>query len=449
MPPPNDRRSLATVVPEKSAGSIGLASLTTRIVVDSGSTMNQSPLRIIFFVTFVDLVGYGLIIPLQASYAERMNASGFVFGMLIGVYAVMQLIFSPLLGRWSDRVGRRRVLMISLAGSVVSHALLGVADLAVSLPLLFVARTFDGITGANIATAQAYIADVTTPENRARGMGLFGAAFGLGFVIGPALGAGLVFVGRYVSGPRYGTAWPAFGASVIALIAFLLVWRFLPEPPRHESDDESRFFSLARLVGALSHPRLRELFVLMFTVTFAFVLLEVSFVYLCKHSFGVAEAGTGLLFAYIGVIMVIVQGGMIGHLVRRFGEMRLLSVAPFITALGLWMISGVPQAADRTSAWLWLILGCIPTAVGSGLTGPNLNALISRQASMGRQGTTLGLSQGIGSFARALGPPLGGFLYDRSHALPFQTGAAILVVAGVFALSIARVQRAAMETQRE
>ena len=112
--------------------------------------MKQSPLRIIFFVTFVDLVGYGLIIPLQASYAERLNASGLVFGMLIGVYAVMQLIFSPLLGRWSDRVGRRRVLMISLAGSVVSHALLGVADLAASLPLLFVARTFDGITGANI-----------------------------------------------------------------------------------------------------------------------------------------------------------------------------------------------------------------------------------------------------------------------------------------------------------
>ena len=145
--------------------------------------MRRSSLNVILFVAFVDLVGYGLIIPLQAVYAERLGATGFAFGLLVGIYALMQLIFNPLLGRWSDRVGRKPVLVLSIAGSTVSHALLGVADLYASLPLLFIARTLDGITGANVATAQAYIADVTTPEKRARGMGLFGAAFGVGFVL--------------------------------------------------------------------------------------------------------------------------------------------------------------------------------------------------------------------------------------------------------------------------
>ena len=191
--------------------------------------MKRSPLYTILVVAFVDLIGFGLIIPLQAVYAERLGASGLTLGMLIGVYALMQLAFNPILGRWSDRVGRRRVLLISVAGSALSHTLLGVADLAVSLPMLFAARILDGITGANLATAQAYIADVTTAENRAKGLGLFGAAFGLGFVLGPALGAGLAFVGKAVSGEQYGTAWPAFGAAAIALGAFVLVWRLLPE----------------------------------------------------------------------------------------------------------------------------------------------------------------------------------------------------------------------------
>ena len=168
--------------------------------------MQRSPLRVILFIAFVDLAGFGLIIPLQAAYAERLGASGLMFGMLVGIYALMQLVFNPLLGRWSDKVGRRRVLLLSMAGSVGSHVLLGVADLSSSLWLLFLARALDGVTGANVATAQAYIADITTTENRARGMGLFGAAFGLGFVVGPAMGAGLAAIWRVVSGAAYGTA---------------------------------------------------------------------------------------------------------------------------------------------------------------------------------------------------------------------------------------------------
>ena len=220
----------------------------------------------------------------------------------------MQLVFNPILGRWSDRVGRRRVLLISMAGSVGSHILLGVADISVSLPLLFAARMLDGITGANVATAQAYIADVTTAENRARGMGLFGAAFGLGFVVGPALGAGLAFLGRHISGETYGTAWPAFGAAVISLVAWLLVWLYLrPSLARHghAMGTSRKSLNVTVLRGALSQPRLRELLTIMFGAVFAFVLLETTFVYVCTSTFGVTETGTGLIFAYIGALMVI------------------------------------------------------------------------------------------------------------------------------------------------
>lgn len=407
--------------------------------------MKITPLRIILMIAFVDLVGFGLIIPLQANYAERFGASGLTFGLLIGVYSAMQFLFNPILGRWSDRIGRRPVLLLSVAGSVLSHTLLGVADLSDSLALLFVARILDGITGANIATAQAYIADVTTPENRAKGMGLFGAAFGLGFVLGPALGAGLAALGRGVSGPVYGTSWPAFGAAFIALFAFVLVWRFLPESRKLDtkSEEPTRVFAWRKLADAFALPRLRELLTLTFSACFAFVLLETTFVYLCVRRFALTESGTGLLFAYIGMIMVIVQGGLIGGLVRRFGEARLLAVAPFITACGFLVISGVSLVEGLTLAWVLLIGGCVPMALGHGLTGPSLNALISRQAGS-RQGLTLGLSQGVGSLARALGPPLGGLLFDLGPAWPYWVGAAVLVVTGVYAGIVRSAQERAL-----
>jgi len=387
--------------------------------------MKRGPLITILLIAFVDLISFGLIIPLQAVYAQRVGASGSTLGLLIGSYALMQLVFNPILGHWSDRVGRRRVLLISVGGSVLSHVLLGFADLAVSLPLLFAARLLDGITGANIATAQAYIADVTTAQDRARGMGLFGAAFGLGFVLGPALGAGLAFVGRIVSGPTHGTAWPAFGAAVISLVALILVWRFLPESkPRGEIGESTfRLLNVRRLRAALRHPRLRELFALSFASIFALVLLEATFVYLCVHQFNVTEAGTGMIFAYIGVMMVIVQGGLVGRLVRMFGEAWLVAVGPFITGAGFLLLSGVPIVGDQTLGWVLLLVGCIPVSLGHGLTGPNLNALISRQAEDTRQGETLGLSQGIGSLARAIAPLIGGTLYDVGPSWPYWIGA--------------------------
>jgi len=416
--------------------------------------MKKSPLRIILFVALVDLTGFGLIIPLQAAYAERMGASGLTFGCLVGIYAFMQLIFNPLLGRWSDRVGRRRVLLLSMAGSAVSHALLGFADLSNSLTLLFVARAFDGITGANIATAQAYIADVTTSDTRAKGMGLFGAAFGLGFVIGPALGAGLAALGGVVSGPAYGTSWPAFGAAVIAAVAVVLVWRYLPESRPLPESTRRRFqpITLSKLLAIHHNHRIRELFGLNFATIFAFVLLEATFVYLCAREFHVEETGIGLLFAYFGVMMVIVQGGLVGRLVKKFGEMRLVVVGPVITATGFLIISAIPFLHTPALAWLALLVGCIPTTLGHGLTGPSLNSLISRQTEEDKQGATLGLSQGIGSLARALAPPLGGLAFDRGPYWPYWLGAGMLFVIAVLGMIVRSAQERSLaehEAQRE
>jgi MFS transporter, DHA1 family, tetracycline resistance protein len=400
--------------------------------------MIDKRLRLILLVAFVDLVGFGLIIPLQAVYAERLGASGFVFGLIIGVYAAMQIVFNPLLGRWSDRVGRRPVLILSVAGSVLSHVLLGLADLAHSLPLLFMARMLDGITGANIATVQAYIADVTHDADRAKGMGLFGAAFGVGFIVGPALGAGLAAVGHIVSGPEYGTSWPAFGAAAIAFIALILVWRRLPEPPRERGATLQSFglLDLTMLRGVLQKPRMRPLLTLIFGVTFAFVLLEVTLVYLCRHSFGIGERGTGLIFVYLGVLMVIVQGGLVGRMAKRFGEVKLVSLAPFCTGVGFLILSGVALQDHRPTAWVLLFVGALPTVFGQGMTGPSLHALISRQADSGRQGATLGIAQGVSSLARAIAPPVGGLLFDFGPHWPYLAGAVLFMALGLFGVTM-------------
>ncbi len=422
---------------EKTTARINMRRPTAR-------TMTFSPLTIILLVTFVDLIGFGLIIPLQAVYAERLGASGLTFGLLVGAYALMQLIFNPILGRWSDRIGRRPVLLISVLGSVLAHLLLGIADLAHSLPLLFVARILDGMTGANIATAQAYIADVTPPDQRARGMGLFGAAFGVGFVVGPALGALLALVGSAVSGPQTGTSWPAFGAAVVSAAAFVLIARYLPESrPRGRTSGTTVSAPVAVRWSVLRHPRIGELFALYFAATYALVLLEATFVYLCAQQLNLRETGTGLAFAYVGITMVIVQGGLIAPLVRRYGEVKLIAVGPFFSAAGFLMISQVGRGLPPTVAWPLLLLGWLPVALGVGLTNPSLHALISRYADSERQGSTLGLFQSIGSLARALSPPMGGFLFTYVGASwPYYVGGALFVLIGAYANLIRRAHLA-------
>lgn len=408
--------------------------------------MRLTPLRIILLIAFVDLAGFGLIIPLQAVYAKRLGASGLTFGLLVATYALMQMIFNPVLGRWSDRIGRRKVLLLCMTGSAAGHVLLGIADLAQSLPLLFVARTIDGITGANVATAQAYIADVTSGEDRAKGMGLFGAAFGLGFIVGPSLGSLLVVIGTGVSGETAGTSYPAFGAALVSLIAALLVATKLPEPERKRENEglKKYLWDAKSFAAVLARPRVRELMIFAFVTVLAFVLLEVTFVYLLEDSFGLGAAGTGLMFAYIGALTVIVQGGLVGKASKRFGEPRVVSVAPFVTAVGFVALGSIPATTGTVLPWLVLFLGCLPVTLGHGMTGPNVSALFSRHACADTQGEVLGSGQAAMSLARTLAPPLGGFLYDVRPGLPYFAGALLLALAATFALTTRREQEIAL-----
>lgn len=411
--------------------------------------VRRSSLAAILLVGFVDLASFGLIIPLQADYAKRLNVSGFYFGLLIGVYAAAQFVFAPLLGRLSDRIGRRPVLLISIAGSIASHSLLGVADIVRSYPLLFLARMVDGVTGANVATAQAYIADVTTQENRARGMGLFGAAFGLGFIVGPSLGGALFWIGHSVTGG--GTSWPAFGAAVLSTIAFALVLVYLPEsrPASERTHVEPHGFSVRRLARVWHRPRLRELLTLLFTMVFAFVLLETTYVYLVKDRLGFGTAKVSLLFAGIGVVNVIVQGGLVGRLAKRFGEPAVINVAPVLLAAGFFGLSMLPRLDGHAAALTCLLVSSAIVAAGSGLLNPSTQSLISRQAGAGDQGGTLGVGQGLASLARAACPPIAGVLYDTRPELPYWVGVALYLAIIAFASAIRPAQQRAIAQYNE
>src|SRR5918998_984012 len=274
--------------------------------------MKRSPLLVIFVTVFIDLVGFGIVIPILPYYVESFGGTPRQQGLLLTSYSVMQLIFSPVLGRMSDKYGRRPVLFLSLVGSGVGFLIMGFAG---SLWMLFAGRILAGITGGNISTAQAYIADITTPENRAKGMGLFGAAFGLGFIFGPAIGG--VLSQWDISAPFYFAAALAFANAV--LLYFTLPETVTPDhPARTVRRGWGYFFKQLR------QPALALVLVIYFFFVVSFSIMTTTFAYFTMHRFGYDATHNGWLFAYVGLLAVVVQGGLIGRLVKRFGEMRLV-----------------------------------------------------------------------------------------------------------------------------
>jgi MFS family permease len=357
--------------------------------------MKKAPLVILFLTVFLDLLGFGMVLPLLPYYAESYGANAFAVGALLSVYSVMQLIFSPIWGRMSDRVGRRPLILMSLLGSAIGLVAFGLAN---TLVLLFLARAFSGVTSATISIAQAYIADSTTPENRAKGMGIIGAAFGLGFVFGPALGGGLA---------HYGHGVPAFVAAGLALANFAFALVKLPEslPIERRGEVVARGFSLKRLTTASSVPGLGVLMVIYFFTIFAFATMEATFPLLTLAHFGFNEVQNGYVFAYIGVLVVILQGGLVGRLAKRFGEKALVTVGALMLAVGLALLPVAPTLGV-------LLVVLVPMAVGNGLTNPSLTSLISRTAATSSQGEVLGVGQSLASLGRVLGPLWGGFAFQ-------------------------------------
>ncbi len=407
--------------------------------------MKPSRLGIVALTVFLDLLGFGLIIPLMPHYAESFGASPFIYGLLAASYSLMQFFFVPIWGRLSDRVGRRPILLLSIAGSVIAFTLFGLAR---SLFWLFAARALSGIFAANLSVAQAYVADVTTPEQRARGMGLIGAAFGLGFVIGPFLGGEMSALAVQLPGGltiRAGTA-PFFFAALLSAGNWLLAYRWLPEslgPGIPAETGTRRTLSLARLRQAIDRPDAASLFLVSFLVTFAFSMMEQTLILFGERRLSMTPLQAGRLLGFVGVLMVIVQGGLVGRLARRFGEWRLLVAGSLITAVGLFLI---PPA----HGFLALGTAMIPLAVGSGIGNPSLNSLLSRRSRSDEQGGVLGLNQSVSSLARVAGPSLGGFVFGTvGIGVPYWLGGTVMAIAAlIVVVSVSRDQMPASPTVR-
>ena len=377
----------------------------------------MSPLVVIFLTVFIDLLGFGIIIPLLPFYAERFGGSAQTVALLSASFSAMQFIFMPIWGRLSDRIGRRPILLLGLFGSFGSYLLFGLAG---SLPLLFLSRMFAGVAGATVSTAQAFIADTTTPENRAKGMGLVGAAFGLGFIFGPAIG-GLL--------SRFGHTVPPLFASALSLANFIAAWFLLPEsrPAHIPVTDRVAGSRFAAFKKALTRPTLPVLLLVYFLVVSAFSGFETTFALFSEKRFGFTEETIGYLFAYVGLVLSIVQGGIVGRVVPRFGEERVVPAAIVTLALGLALL-------PLSHSLPMLFLANAVLSVGMGFNSPSLVSLISQHSDPEDQGGILGVSQSLGSLARIAGPAWGGFLFDHfGIAMPYVSSAAVMLLAALVA----------------
>ena len=377
--------------------------------------MNKQ-LGILLLVVFVDLLGFGMVIPVMPRYAAELGAPTAWIGLLLTGYSAMQFVFAPIWGRLSDRLGRRPVLLVSIGMTAVGFV---AYSLAPSFGWLLASRLFAGAATANLAIARAYVADVTTPENRARGMGLIGASFGLGFILGPALASWL---------SHYSLAAPGYAAAGLSLVNLVAAWLILPEPAnRVAAAHRPRF---AALSGELRHPGIRRLLLTSFIAILAFAALEATFSLFAMDVFQLDQAHVGYVFAYIGVLAVVMQGGLIGPLTRRFGEARLL-----VVGLGLQAVTFVALPYAGSVGGMLAVLA--PMSIGSGLTSPSISAMLSRMARKDDQGGTLGIGESASAMGRIIGPEAGTFTYSHvSFAFPYVAGGVLMALAALVAATL-------------
>jgi len=386
------------------------------------------PLLVIFLTIFVNLVGFGIIIPLLPFYAETFGASPMAIGLLFAVFSLCQLAAAPVLGDLSDRYGRRPVLVFSLAGTVISFVMLALAH---SLAMLFAARIVDGLSGGNISTARAYVADVTEPRDRARAYGLIGAAFGLGFILGPALGAILSKI-SYTA--------PIWAAAGVTLVATAMAWMWLPETVHRAQAGTGNPFRF--LPGLLQRPIVRRVLAIDFVYWFAFAIFQTTFALFVARRFGFDVARTGYFFAAFGILGAVVQGGLIRPLVRRIGDR-----STFVLGVSLATV-GLVGAASSYSVPMFAA-ALVPLALGIGFGHPTMAALVSLVARGDEQGRVQGAASAVESLGRTVGPVWGNSsLQHFGESAPYVSAAVLLVLIVVLAagLDVAEADPMAIRT---
>jgi MFS transporter, DHA1 family, tetracycline resistance protein len=380
--------------------------------------MKTRPLFSIILVVFIDLLGFSLIIPLLPYYAQTFNASDTTVGLLLASYAAAQLIGAPLLGRASDRLGRKPILIVSIFGTFLSFLIFGFAT---SLLVLFVSRILQGLTGGNLSVAQAYITDITDAKSRNRGLGMIGAAFGFGFIIGPALGG-------LLSNISYSL--PAFVAAALSFINLILIIFWLPESltpqMRAQMSEKKSSLSITTFLKTLKRPLIGPLLITRFLYSLAFVILQSIFSLFALKRFGMSVVATGFVLTYVGIVAVFTQAWLIGKLSQRFQDMWLIQVGLVVLAFGLLAWAFAPNI-------LLLVLSVTPVALAGGLLNTVLPSALTKAIEAQEVGGILGLSTSIESFTRVIAPLLGGYMLENvSFWAPGTFGALILVIAIVY-----------------
>ena len=405
--------------------------------------MKKPSLLVIFLTVFIDLIGFGIVVPLVPLYSRHFGAEGLMIGLIIASFSAMQFLFSPVWGRLSDRHGRRPVLLISTAGAALSYVLFAMASGLENHPtglwLLVLSRIFAGICGGNITVAQAYIADITPPEQRSRRMGLIGMAFGLGFIFGPAIGG--------LSLQHLGNTGPGIIAAALCAGNFLLALFVLSESRKPNSEPVAQRPHLDQWRHTLLQPKIGTLVVVFFLATFCFSCFESTLPLVVSDNFHLdirrdetSATTIAYLFVFCGIIGAAIQGGAIGRLVKSFGEPKLIAISLVLTAVSFAMLPFIKGGADLSwgvlirdegRPWLMMLGALALLSIGTGLTRPPLFGMLSNLTGAHEQGATIGVAQSAGSLARILGPIFATTLLHYRQALPY------LICTGVLLLTTA------------
>jgi len=397
--------------------------------------MKKSPLASILSIVFIDLIGFGMIIPILPLYAQGFRATEWQIGLLLASYSFMQFLASPALGWFSDRYGRKPVLLCSLIGSAAGYMLMASA---VSLATLFAARILAGISGASVGTASAYIADITPPENRSKRIGLIGAAFGIGFVLGPAIGGIL---------SHFSVAAPFWFAAILSVLNAIVMWVVLPEPERHAVRQQGRV-DLRETLEQAGSWRLGVITVTYFIGIAGFAIVTVIYAQVSNRRFDLNQSQISYIFVMMGLIGALIQGGAIGRLARRFGDVDLA-----IAGFALMAVSMIAMPlAHSIPVFLLFSAGL---AMGNSLSQPTISAIASKGASPALQGRVLGVVQSAGSLGRVFGPVIAGILLTSDHLrsnsrygnTPFLVGGFIIGIAFVLAMTLRRAIPQKIEAQ--